>query len=95
MTNEKQDFPQEEGRGVLILILGIVSLVSFGPLLGIPAWVMGRSDLKKIDQGRIAESERSNTKTGMILGIIGTFLFTLVIFFGLAIAIFISVFSQR
>jgi hypothetical protein len=94
MNDEHQAIPQEEGRGVLILILGIVSLVSFGPILGIPAWIMGRNDLRKIDQGRIPQSERSNTKTGMVLGIIGTLLFTFIIILGIAVAVFISLFSQ-
>jgi hypothetical protein len=90
MTDENQVIPQEEGRGVLILVLGIVSLVSLGPFVGIPAWVMGNTDLKKIAAGRIPQSERSNTKAGMILGIIGTFLFTFFIFMGIAVAILIS-----
>jgi hypothetical protein len=68
----------EAGRGVMILILGIISLVSLGPILGIPAWVMGYKDLKKIKAGIIAASEKSMTQAGMILGIISTVLYILI-----------------
>jgi hypothetical protein len=73
------------GRGDTILALGLVSLLGstvfsclclgliLGPATGIPAWVMGAGDLKKIDAGLIAPQERGNTKGGMICGIIGTF----------------------
>ncbi len=61
----------DPGRGVLILILGIFSLF-FGLFTGIPAWIMGNTDLKRIDRGEIPISERGKTQAGKILGIIGT-----------------------
>jgi len=70
----EQTQSQEEGRGVLILILGILSITALGPILGIPAWIMGRKDLRKIREGRIPSSERSLTQTGTILGIISSLL---------------------
>jgi hypothetical protein len=76
------------------LILGILSLVFLGPFVGIPAWVMGNRDLKKIDQGLIPNSERFGTKVGMILGIIGTFLVLAVIVLGIVIAVGITMFSD-
>jgi hypothetical protein len=69
----------EAGRGALILILGILALLMLGPFSGIPAWVMGAKDMKKIDQGRIAPAERTMTQVGMILGIVGTVLGLLVL----------------
>ena len=86
---------QEPGRGSLILILGILSLVCLGPLVGIPAWVMGSGDLKKINQGLIPQSERSGTKVGMILGIIGTFLVIFFVVLGIAVAVGITMFADN
>ena len=66
-----------------------------GPILGIPAWIMGNKDLKKIKRGLISVSEKSNTKTGMILGIIGTFVsvFTLIIL-GIAVVVGINLYNS-
>jgi hypothetical protein len=77
----------EQGRGVTILIFGILSIVSLGPILGIPAWIMGLKDLEKIDQGKIPASERQLTRAGMILGIIGTFYVILVLLIVLPIVL--------
>ena len=79
MDTQQQAPPLEPGRSILILVFGILSVTTLGPILGVPAWIMGSSDLAKIDQGRIAESERGLTKAGMILGIVGSLLFVLVL----------------
>ncbi len=65
---------QEPGHGALILVLGILSLVMLGPFTGIPAWVMGVRDLRKIREGKIPASEQTMTQIGMVLGIVGTVL---------------------
>jgi hypothetical protein len=65
---------QEPGHGALILVLGLLSLVMLGPFTGIPAWVMGVRDLKKIREGKIPASEQTMTQIGMVLGIVGTVL---------------------
>lgn len=65
---------QEEGRGTLILVFGILSLFLIGPILGIPAWIMGHKDIKKINRGSISKSAKTPTKIGMTLGIVGTFI---------------------
>jgi hypothetical protein len=62
-----------EGRGGKILALVITSLLFLGPILGIPAWIMGHRDLKRIRAGEIRESNRTVTQAGMIFGIVGTF----------------------
>ncbi len=95
MNTNTPAIPQEQGRGTLILILGVLSLVTFGPILGIPAWVMGKKDLKKIEAGMIPMSERSSTKAGMILGIIGTFLIGVAVFCGVAVAVFIAMMGRQ
>ncbi len=62
------------GKAVAALILGILSLVCFGFLAGIPAIILGRMELKAIDQGLSPESNRTLAKVGYILGIVGTIL---------------------
>lgn len=64
-------------RGTVILLLGILSLVGLGIFTGIPAWVMGRSDLKRMDAGEMDPEGRQMTFAGMILGIVSVVLFVL------------------
>jgi hypothetical protein len=58
----------------LVLFLGIISLFMCGPL-GIIAWVMGNSDLKKIRTGLMSPLKIGTLRVGKALGIIGTCLF--------------------
>jgi hypothetical protein len=67
---------QDPGRGTMLLVLGILSIVCC-PILGPVAWIMGRSDLAKIRNGEIAQEAEQMTKIGMILGIVGTALLIL------------------
>jgi hypothetical protein len=72
----------EAHRGTLILILGIASIAA--PILlglwvvaaipGILAYIWGKADLKKMDEGTMDPEGRSNTNMGKILGLIGTIL---------------------
>lgn len=76
-------------RGTLVLVFGILSLVICAPL-GIAAWIMGRSDLKKMDAGLVDPQGRGLSMAGMICGIIATALFALgliitLIWFALAV----------
>ena len=57
-------------RGILVLILGILSLVGCSFFTGIPAWIMGKGDLRQIDAGQMQPDGRTLTQIGMILGII-------------------------
>ena len=68
----------EAGRGGLILTLGILSVALLGFVLGIPAWVMGNKDLKKIRAGTIDRKQKGLTQSGMVLGIVGTFVSPLI-----------------
>ena len=91
-VNEPSFKYHESGRGTLILILGIFSFL-LGPFLGIPAWVMGHGDLKKIKNGIIDLNEKATTKIGMIFGIITTLLIPFIIIFGIATVVGINVFT--
>ena len=69
-------FPSDQGtsrlaphRGVMILIFGILGLVCC-LIFGIAAWLMGGSDLKEMDAGRMDPSGRDLTNVGRILGIV-------------------------
>jgi hypothetical protein len=61
----------DPGRGVIILVLGILSIVLCN-CLGPVAWVMGAGDLKRIAEGYISREAKGLTQAGMICGIIGT-----------------------
>jgi predicted Zn finger-like uncharacterized protein len=80
---ERRD--REPNRGVLILVLGIISLATMvfslyplGAILGLVAWVMGHNDLKKIKANQLDSDASGLTKAGWICGIIGTLINSLV-----------------
>ncbi len=73
-------------RGVLILVLGILSIVVCA-FLGPFAWIMGQGDMKKIAAGSMDASGKGLTQAGMICGIIGTVFLAL----GLLYVIFVMV----
>ena len=73
-------------RGTLILVLGIVSLVCCG-FVGIPAWIMGNSDLKEIDAGRMDPTGRGMVNAGRICGMIATALMVVPLILGLVAAV--------
>ena len=59
----------------MVLTLGILALVcNFLFVPGIMAWILGRSDIKAMDAGRMDPEGRGMTTAGMVLGIIGTVL---------------------
>ena len=72
-------------RGQLIMILGILSFVVCGPVLGPMAWIMGNNDLKEMQAGTMDP----NTKVGKICGMIATILsicgicFVIIVYAGL------------
>jgi hypothetical protein len=79
---ERYDEPEvrrdcEPHRGNVVLILGIMSLVLFwaplvGLILGIVVTLMGRTDMKKIEDGQMDPQGKGTTLAGWICGIIGT-----------------------
>jgi hypothetical protein len=72
----------------LVAISGSCLGLCIGPLavpfilvslaLGIPAWVMGQGDLRKIDRRIMDPDGESQTRAGMVCGMIGTIISSLV-----------------
>jgi hypothetical protein len=73
--------PYASNRADLVLFFGIFSLFLCGPL-GIIAWIMANSDLRKIRAGTLAPVKIGTLKAGRILGIIGTVMFGVVLALG-------------
>lgn len=65
--------PLKPHRGGAILALGIVGL-TVCVICGIIAWVMGNTDLREIDAGRMDPAGRGNTSAGRICGMISVIL---------------------
>lgn len=57
-------------RSELVLILGMLSLVTFLFPLGIGAWVWGQRNLSEMRAGRMDPGGRRLAKAGMICGIV-------------------------
>lgn len=62
--------PLTPHRGVLILILGILSIFCC-LICGIVAWIMGNNDLRQMTAGTMDPSGRGLTNVGKICGIVG------------------------
>jgi len=74
-------------RGVLILVLGILGLIMCGIFTGIPAWIMGKNDLKAIAAGEMDPAGQGLTKVGYILGIISVALTAIMVVVGVVAAV--------
>ena len=62
-------------RAIWALILGIAAWVlGCGILAGIPAWIMGKKEIREIDEGRAPMAGRTMANIGMWLGIINVVL---------------------
>jgi hypothetical protein len=60
-------------RGGMILAFGIIGLVSgLGIIFGPIAWMMGNTDLKEMEAGRMDPEGQGITQVGRILGMIAT-----------------------
>jgi len=82
----------EPHRGVLILVLGILSLaLPTCGFIGIVAWIMGNTDMRKIQAGQMDRSGESLTQGGRVCGIIGSILFGLVLIGSLAYIVIVVV----
>ena len=60
-------------RGTTVLVLGILGLVVC-VICGIIAWVMGKNDLREMDEGIMDPSGRGTTNAGKICGMISVIL---------------------
>ena len=63
----------QNSKATMSLVLGVLGIICCG-LLAPFAWYMANEELKGIDAGRIAESNRGMAQVAKILGIIGTIL---------------------
>jgi predicted Zn finger-like uncharacterized protein len=71
----------EPDRGAAVLSLGIISLACLtiscwpvGLILGLIAWIMGQTDLRKMKRGDMDSNGEGMTRAGWICGIIGVIL---------------------
>jgi hypothetical protein len=80
----------DEHRGVLILVLGICAIVGvFSLVTGPMAWILGSNDLREIRAGRMDPEGESQTRIGMILGMISCILMILLVLLFCVIAGFL------
>jgi len=90
----------EPHRGQTVITLGVISAVCggismmgctflsvFGLGLGIPAWVMGQRDLKKMRLGVMDARGEAQTRSGWICGMVGTILSIL----GMLVLVFVII----
>jgi TRAP-type C4-dicarboxylate transport system permease small subunit len=70
--------PQQSSKATMAVVLGVLGIVCCG-FLAPAAWYLASEEIKAIDAGRIAESNRGMAQVAKILGIIGTILFALVL----------------
>lgn len=74
-------------RGAIVLSLGIMGWVIVCPFISLAAWIMGASDLRDMNNGRMMRTNRGMTQVGRTLGmlhVILTMLFIMaLIFFGM------------
>lgn len=64
----------EEHRGIVVMVLGAMGIITCLPFFGVAAWVMGSADLKKIARGQMDPEGYFLTRIGRICGIISTVL---------------------
>lgn len=65
-------------KAIAALVCGILSLMGCTFFTGIPAIIIGRMEMRNVDQGLSPASNRNLAKIGYILGIVGTVLSCLV-----------------
>ena len=68
-------------NSIITLVLGILSWVACGILTAIPAWIMGKSEINKINAGHSPQAGKTMATIGMWLGIVNIILWILVIIF--------------
>jgi hypothetical protein len=76
----QQGMAQNHPKGTTILVLGILSLIICGIILGPIAWIMGNSAMGEINASpQVNWTNRGSVNAGRICGIIGTCLSVLII----------------
>jgi len=85
------------------LVVAIIALASYifcfllpiPLILGIPAWLMARADLKQIDTGRMSPYQRGTLKAASIMGLIAVWSYLILATGSIAALTLISVPSNR
>ena len=67
----RQFYPRDS-KANTVLVLGVISVAALGFITGIPAWIMGMTELRHMKSGLTDPIERSYAQTGLVLGIVGT-----------------------
>ena len=68
-------------NSIIALVLGILSWVACGFIAAIPAWIMGKSEINKINAKQSPEAGKTMATIGMWLGIVNVILWILAIIF--------------
>jgi hypothetical protein len=76
----QQRGPQTSGPAIAALVMGILSIVAcLGPITGVPAMVVGRRATRDIDASGGELEGRGMATGGVITGLIGSVLWTLIV----------------
>ena len=67
-------------RGAIVLALGIMGWVIVCPFISLAAWIMGASDLRDMNAGRMMRTNMGMTQVGRTLGMLHVILTLLFIF---------------
>jgi hypothetical protein len=76
-----------QGLGITSIVLSVVYLFPISLPVGIAAWLMGRSDLRKMNEGVMDPDGRRKTRDGWLCGIVGTVWSMVCAFFCLGIIV--------
>ena len=79
-------------HGVMILVFGILSWVVC-VIFGIVAWIMGNSDLRATQEGRMDPTGEGLTKAGKIVGMISVILSIVGIFIAIVVLLLMGIFA--
>ena len=77
-------------RGTLVFTLAMLGMITWIPILGIMAWLLGSSDLAQIDAGRRDPSGRTLTTWGRTVGAVASIAWVLAVLVGMVILIYWS-----
>jgi len=64
--------PGPSGKAITALILGILSIICCGFLVGVPAIIIGKLEMNAFKRGETNKTSRDLAQIGFITGIVGT-----------------------
>ncbi|MGE3778285.1 MAG: DUF4190 domain-containing protein [Pirellulaceae bacterium] len=80
-------------RGMLILLLGLLSWAFGCPIFSVLAWVMGSRDLRAMREGHMDPEGKGLTQAGQILGIVHVLLALILVVFVAVAALLMGILS--